>query len=91
MTRMEERMIAHAEAQRRGAGWRIEMRYRLRTLLIALALGPPLMAGAFFLLPLVPLRVRQFEMTMGFYVWLGVLTSAIALSLRTRRRPSNSN
>jgi hypothetical protein len=67
------------------------MRYRLRTLLILLAILPPLLAGAFFLLPMVPLGLSVRGMKLGFCVWLAVVFSAVALYFSgTRNPPSNT-
>jgi hypothetical protein len=62
------------------------MRFRLRTLLIILALGPSVLAGVFFLLPYVPLGISVRGMQVGFCVWLGVVVSAVVLRFRSRHR-----
>src|SRR5262245_22934052 len=64
------------------------MRYGLRTLMIVLALGPPVLAGGFFLLPMVPLGISVRGMQIGFCAWLAVVVYAIILHFKGRRRPT---
>ena len=47
------------------------MRYRLRTLLIVLALGPPLLAGVWLILPV--LRAAILAFTIRDMLWLALI------------------
>ena len=49
------------------------MRYRLRTLLIVLALGPALLAGAWWVIDAPPGQDRVGEAIMGLMVWAAIV------------------
>jgi len=47
------------------------MQFRLRTLLIALAVGPPVLAGAILVFPLWPILIA----------WLAVILAVLAIAM----------
>ena len=68
------------------------LRYKLRTLLIVLALGPPVLAGLWFAAPVLP-EVLQALLALAFWVWIffvffmSVFTLAGVLIERLGNRP----
>ena len=62
------------------------MRYRLRTLLIVLALGPPVLAGLWFARTWIPADIElAVPMLLGFGIYLSVVMLAVMLHLRSVR------
>jgi len=61
------------------------MRYRLRTLLIAVAIGPPLLAALWWWLPMVPLNVRVFGHLIGIHVWVAIAALSGAVCVKCLR------
>ena len=59
------------------------LRYRLRTLLIVLALGPPILAGGWFLW----LFLSEHKLVFAFLTLAAYFVSAIGVPLWWRRRP----
>jgi len=61
------------------------MQYRLRTLLIVLALGPPVLAGAWLILPV--LRAAILAFTIRDTLWLALI-AGISLGWWVKHRQS---
>ena len=60
------------------------MRYRLRTLLIVLALGPPVLAGAWIARDWIPADIEAaVGMLSALGIYLGIVTLAVVLHLRS--------
>jgi hypothetical protein len=58
--------------------------------MILMAVGPPVLAGAWFMLPRMPLNVRIFGVLIGIHVWLALAAFAVALGAGIRRRSNAS-